>query len=274
MPSVSDNRNQWDGAYRWTERGDEWSAAWGGPPMQWHGTILPRIHGFVPTGRILEIACGYGRWTQFLKEVCRELTVIDLSEECVEACRRRFAGCAHIEYHVNDGKSLQMVADDSVDFVFSFDSLVHADASVLEAYLSQLPRILKAEGAAFVHHSNLGEYGGSLARFSGYPRVEALLKRLGMVEKSLHWRDGGVSAALVERLAAKSGLTCRSQEIVPWGTKHAFIDCLSTIVRNGSSLDRGNRILRNDGFMREATYLRRLARLYGADRKPAEQLDR
>lgn len=267
MPSLGDNRNQWDGAYQWTERGDEWSAAWGGPSMQWYGTILPRILGFVPTGRILEIACGYGRWTQFLKDRCRELTVIDLSEECVQGCQRRFSGCTHIEYHVNDGKSLQMVADDSVDFVFSFDSLVHADASVIEAYLSQLPRILKAEGAALLHHSNLGEYAGSLSRFSGYPRVEALLKRLGMVEKSLHWRDAGVSAALVERLAAQSGLACRSQEIVPWGTKRAFIDCLSTIVKSGSPLDRGNRIFRNAGFMREAAYLGRLARIYETGKK-------
>lgn len=266
MPSVSDNRTQWDGAYQWTERGDEWSAAWGGPSMQWYGTILPRIHGLVPTGRILEIACGFGRWTQFLKDRCRELVVIDLSEECVEACKTRFADCSHIEYHVNDGKSLRMVGDASVDFVFSFDSLVHADASVLEAYLSQLPRILKADGVAFLHHSNLGEYGGSLSRFSGYPRVEALLKRLGKVETSLHWRDEGVSAALVERLAAQNGLKCRGQEIVPWGTKRAFIDCLSTIVRSGSVLDRGNRIFRNDGFMREAGYLRRLSWLYAGGR--------
>ena len=34
----------------------------------------------------------------------------------------RFAGAAHAKFFVNDGKSLPMVRDRSVDFVFSFDS--------------------------------------------------------------------------------------------------------------------------------------------------------
>jgi hypothetical protein len=50
-----------------------------------------------------------------------------------------------------------MIAEESVDFVYSFDSLVHADAGVLEGYLSQFPRILSETGVAFIHHSNLGE---------------------------------------------------------------------------------------------------------------------
>ena len=31
-----------------------------------------------------------------------------------------------------------MIQDKSIDFVFSFDSLVHAEAEVIEAYLNQL----------------------------------------------------------------------------------------------------------------------------------------
>ena len=46
---------------------------------------------------------------------------------CVSA--QVFASDTHISYHINDGKSLEMVQhDDSTDFVFSFDSLVHAEA--------------------------------------------------------------------------------------------------------------------------------------------------
>ena len=77
--------------------------------MQWHGTIFPRIKPHVPTSRILEIACGYGRWTQYLKDLCKHLIVIDLSAECVQACRQRFYESLHIEYHENDGKSLDMI---------------------------------------------------------------------------------------------------------------------------------------------------------------------
>src|SRR5438876_2607766 len=108
MPSIEENKSLFDGTYNWPNRGDEWSVAWGGPSMQWYGTILPRIKSYVPTNRILEIACGYGRWTQYLKDLCQNLVVVDISGECIQACKKRFSECSHIEYHVNDGTTLDM----------------------------------------------------------------------------------------------------------------------------------------------------------------------
>ena len=46
-----------------------------------------------------------------------------------------------------------MAADASIDFAFSFDSLVHAEANILESYISELARVLKANAIAFIHHS-------------------------------------------------------------------------------------------------------------------------
>lgn len=261
MPTIDENKRFWDGVYQWANRGDEWSAKWGGPSMEWYGTILPRIHNFVPADRILEIGCGYGRWTQFLRNMCHSLVVVDLSAECISACRQRFRECSHIEYHLNDGKSLGMISDSSVDFVFSFDSLVHADGSALKAYLSELCRILRDEGVAFIHHSNLGEYQSNHATIRRFPMLERLLMRLGILEKT-HWRDLGVTAAAVEELAEEHGLKCISQEVVPWGTKRAQIDCFSTLVKRSSSLARNNRVLRNANFMQEVRYLARLSHLY------------
>jgi SAM-dependent methyltransferase len=262
MPTVDENKRLWDGWYRWDERGDEWSEAWGGPSMQWYGTILPRIHSLVPADCILEIACGYGRWTQFLKDLCHNLVVIDLSEECVSACRERFADCSHIEYYVNDGRSLDMVAHSSIDFAFSFDSLVHADESVLRAYISQLPRILTEEGAAFLHHSNLGEYQAFYASIRRVRGLESLLTKIGLLDSDLHQRDFGVSSELVRELAEAYGLSCTSQEIVPWGTRRTRTDCFSTITRSSAHSGGRNVVLRNDGFMQEVEYILRLSQLY------------
>jgi len=267
IPTIKDNEAYWDGKYNWTNRGDEWSAAWGGPSMQWYGTIFPRIKSHVPTNRILEIACGYGRWTQYLKDLCKNLIVIDLSEECIQACKQRFSECLHIEYHVNDGKSLDIISDSSVDFVFSFDSLVHADESVMKAYLCQLQRILNNDGVAFIHHSNLGEYHTRYSRIRNIPKLEGLLTRLGILEKNLHWRDFSVDAKKVEVLAEEHGLRCISQEIIPWGTKKILIDCMSTIVKNNSSVARINRILRNVKFMQEVQNLLQLSQLYNLGKK-------
>ena len=127
MPSIEENKLVWDANYDWGQAGNEWSGSYGGVAMHWYATLLPRLPAFVPTGTILEIAPGFGRWTNVLKDLCQQLVVVDLSAKCIEACQARFADSTHITYHVNDGKSLAMIADESIDFAFSFDSLVHAE---------------------------------------------------------------------------------------------------------------------------------------------------
>jgi SAM-dependent methyltransferase len=158
MPDVAVNKSLWTTQWDWSRRGDDWSDSWGGTPALWFSTLLPRIHAFVPTGTILEIAPGYGRWTQYLKELCDRLILVDLAENCIAHCQQRFADASHIDYHVNDGRSLDMVLDHSVDLVFSFDSLVHSEADVMDGYLQQLARKLRPDGIGFIHHSNIGEY--------------------------------------------------------------------------------------------------------------------
>jgi hypothetical protein len=44
------------------------------------------------------------------------------TEGAIAHCRERFAEDRHISAHVNDGTSLAMVADESIDLVFSFDA--------------------------------------------------------------------------------------------------------------------------------------------------------
>ncbi|MCO6451733.1 MAG: class I SAM-dependent methyltransferase, partial [Caldilineales bacterium] len=188
MPTVAQNEALWSEDYDWSHAGDRWSAKWGGVDMQWFGTLLPRVHAFLPAGTILEIACGYGRWAQYLKDECQQLILVDLEEHCVEACQQRFADETHIAYHVTDGKSLDMIADHSVDFAFSFDSLVHAESDVIEAYLRGLAQKLTVDGVGFIHHSNLGEFSTYFGAVGKAPAaVRDRLYRWKLAEKD-HWR--------------------------------------------------------------------------------------
>jgi hypothetical protein len=63
MPTIEQNQAAWNQNPNWKNAGDEWSVGWGGVDNEWWRTIFPRIHQFVPTGTILEIAPGFGRWT-------------------------------------------------------------------------------------------------------------------------------------------------------------------------------------------------------------------
>ena len=87
MFTVEWNKVVWDSQYQWRQGGEEWSGAWGGVEMQWHRTLLPRLHAFLPTGTLLEIAPGFGRWTQKLKDRCQEMHLVDLASKCIWSSR-------------------------------------------------------------------------------------------------------------------------------------------------------------------------------------------
>lgn len=118
MASIEENLKVWNDEYDWPHAGDEWSANFGGTEALWFFVLYPRIYRFVPSPVILEIAPGYGRWTQFLKDQCHSMIAVDISERCVEYCKTRFAADTHIQFQVNDGSSLDGVPDHSIDFVF------------------------------------------------------------------------------------------------------------------------------------------------------------
>lgn len=261
MGTVEQNRLRWGSTYGWTEAGEEWSRVWGGSAAQWNGALLPRLRPFLPTGTALEIAPGHGRWTQYLADQCERLVAVDLADSCVEVCKQRFADMPHVEVSRNDGRSLPMLADCSVDLAFSFDSLVHAEADVLAAYLGEFARVLAPEGVAFIHHSNLGEFR---TLYSPYLRLPDLARRAAAKTRLIdyeHWRALSVSAPLVERMCAERGLVCISQELVNWGGRR-LIDCISLIARPGSSRDRPQVVVRNPDFMAEARSIGRAASAY------------
>jgi SAM-dependent methyltransferase len=266
MPEVDQNLENWSSEWDWSNQGDEWSAWWGGTAALWHGALLPRIHAFVPASRILEIAPGYGRWTQYLKDIGKQLVIVDLTPGCIEHCRRRFASASNIEYHVNDGRSLDMVEDGSIDFAFSFDSLVHAESDVLGAYLDQLSRKLGPDGVGFVHHSNIGAYGPltKLARRVPGRTVGPLVRR-GALINIVAWRAESVTAESVARQCAEAGLACVSQEKINWESGRYLIDAITVFTRRGSRWDREREVIRNPFFTDEA---RRMARLYAESSFP------
>lgn len=295
MPSTEWNEKVWNGEHAWPQAGDEWSAAWGGAEDQWQAMLRPRLHRFLPAAQIVEIAPGFGRWTRFLAAECDALVGIDLSPRCVEACRARFADQPHLEFRTNDGATLVGVADESVDLVFSFDSLVHVELDVLSAYLREVRRTLRPGGVAFLHHSNLGQYryframraleswmGGSRAELAdasdaapdAVPRepararglratLVAVALRLGLVDRT-HMRALSVSSQAVRDAAARSGLHCVSQELFPWGASRRSIDCISVLVRAdaASGAHAPCRVWNNTGLMRDAMRIRRMSETY------------
>jgi SAM-dependent methyltransferase len=262
VPTVGENEAMWGRTYDWTHAERDWSSGWGGATGEWYGVLWPRLHHLLPARSVVEIGCGHGRWTEFLRSRSERLVAVDLAESCVAACATRFADDPAVTVRRTDGRSLDDVADGSVDLVFSFDSLVHADLGVMDAYLGEAARVLAPDGTAFLHHSNLAgcRLRPGLRRLPVLPHV---LGRLGVLERDLHWRDPSVGAEEVSAAAERHGLRCVTQELVPWGTGRMLIDCISTVVRIGSAADHGRHVIENPAFGADAPALSALARARG-----------
>jgi SAM-dependent methyltransferase len=268
MPSVIENQVRWTD-HPWEREGHEWSP--GGTPaggeLLWWRAILPRIHAHVPTGSALELGPGFGRWTHHLLRLSTHLTIVDLTERCIEYCRRRFADAPHVECWTNDGRSLDMVADGSIDFVFSFDSLVHAEAPVVREYLAQLARKLKPGGTGFIHHSNLRGLAGSNDAIPSW-----VARR--------NWRGESMSARLFREYCRDAGLHCTTQEVINWvsrsrradrhripGWGMPLTDTMSTFMRPPVGAEPAPTLVYvNPGFVEEWRQLVTLATVYAQGR--------
>lgn len=231
MPTIAENLSYWQ-RYDWKDRGREWGKGYGSIENGWAHAILPRIGAFLPAGHVLELAPGYGAWTDFLRPHCKRMTLVDLTPACIEHCRGRF-GRRGMSYHVNDGRSLAMLEDMSVDFAFSVHSLVHADRDVMQAYVLQLGKKMRPGAFGFIHHSNLGEFAGEIETWD---RADE------------HWRARDMTGESLRADCREAGLVCVYQEIIPWGKAGKMIDAYSLIARPRPGQELTERVERNEGY--------------------------
>jgi SAM-dependent methyltransferase len=245
MPSIDDNRQNWNDPSKWLAGGDEWSQAWGGTASLWRGTLLPRLGPFFPAEHLLEIACGHGRVTAQLLRHCGRYTGVDLAPSCVDICRRAFGDEPKARFAVTDGRSLPMVDAGSIDLAVSWDSLVHAEEDAMVGYVRELARVLRPGGIAWLHHSN-----------------RAALLVNGNDVPNPHWRASSVSAERIRGWATVAGLHCQAQEILQWGSPHDS-DCISVLRRpQAGEAAPSPMLFRHPDFNAEIEHFRRLVGLY------------
>jgi len=183
--------------------------------VQWHRTIWPIIEreDFTHT---LDLACGHGRNTEYLRRYATSVDLVDINQSCINACRRRFGshrdGC-DFRYHLTEGTNLTSIPDASISFVYSWDSMVHFDKLVMKDYVREISRVLTRGGTAFLHHSNMG----SASPNSNWTKN--------------HGSRSNMSAELMSEFSGEAGLAVKFQRLSGkadgWGMDD--LDCLSLL---------------------------------------------
>ncbi len=182
---------------------------------QWDGLIWPRIKNCDFT-HVVDLACGHGRNTEKLLPHAGRMTLVDLSANNIEFCRKRFAGRQeHMSFVQTPGAEIPCY-DGVVTLLYCFDAMVHFSPEVVCAYLYEAQRILVPGGHAFLHHSNLSTVNPV---FSYNPHARNFMTQI-----------------LFKYWAAAAGLIVMSSDIIPWGQGDYLVenlDCITVLKKVG-----------------------------------------
>ncbi|MCK1702647.1 class I SAM-dependent methyltransferase [Bradyrhizobium sp. 146] len=190
------------------------SDAWTDPFWK-PGTPFRRLFERLDTTSTVELACGHGRHSaRFLstkrdQSTLRSLVLMDVVEENVRHCKKRFSVVPEVSAHTNSGYDFHPVEDGSVSAIFCFDAMVHFEYDAVFSYLQDASRILRQGGRALFHHSNLDTYPGSDYR------------------NNPHWRNF-MSRTLFAHAASRSGLRVLEQVTIDWDEARN-LDCLTLV---------------------------------------------
>jgi ubiquinone/menaquinone biosynthesis C-methylase UbiE len=197
----------------WRGRDEYYDRAEAFMSTSWNQCILHWI-GDCDFSVVVDLAAGHGRNSARLLERAGKLYVVDLVEDNIAFCRKRFGDDSRIVYMVNNGVDLAAIPDASVTLLYTWDAMVHFDSDVVRGYLRETKRVLRRGGHGFFHHSN---WTGNAGGFVG-----------GTGNTGPHHRNF-MHERLFAHYAKKEGLDVLRQQVIDWS--HPELDCISLVQR-------------------------------------------
>ncbi len=128
--------------------------------------ILPFVG---PDSVVAEIGCGGGRLAEKVVPHVALFHGFDISQRMLERARSAISD-PRARFVLLQDASLPADLTGSLDFVYAFDVFVHLDLYVMRRYLEETARVLKVDGKALVHTTNLTSDGGwsNFVKFDRY----------------------------------------------------------------------------------------------------------
>jgi ubiquinone/menaquinone biosynthesis C-methylase UbiE len=185
---------------------------------QWKSLIWPEIQHF-NFDVTLDFAAGHGRNSAQLANLAKKLYVVDANPEAVQFLRRRFEEHAQTPCAVsviqNNGVDLRDIPAGAITTLYSFDSMVHFEKRLIEAYMPEFRRVMAHGAYGFIHHSNFGRVSDD-PDFRNHPA----------------WR-ANVDKDFFAQCCFRHQLLAVRQVTINWGGEVAIqdLDCISIIYK-------------------------------------------
>lgn len=162
---------------------------------------------------VIELACGRGRHVPHYLYKTGQVTLVDILQENIDFCEKRFKDEKNIHYYSNNGYNLAKLESDKYTALFCYDAMVHFEMMDIYEYLKDIYRVLVPGGMALIHHSNnTSDYKAS---FANAPHGRSFM-----------------SKEIFAYLAYRCGFEIVEQKKIDWGIKN--LDCISLIQKSNS----------------------------------------
>lgn len=119
-----------------------------------------------PRSTVLEIGSLGGKWTQYVLHA-RRIICVDINELGFAYIKKKFPQ-DNITFYLTRGDELTGIADNSVDLIFSFDTLVRVPKSYIARYFKEMSRVLTSGGRIYIHLPCLEK---EVSRAKGFTRL-------------------------------------------------------------------------------------------------------
>lgn len=108
--------------------------------------------GFVG-GRVLDLLCGFGRWSIFLAEQNESVVGIDRLKDCTNLARNMCndLGLINTEFLTGEASITKKFPDNEFDYVWMYSALQYVNRKEV---LSEIQRVLKPNGKVFISQYN------------------------------------------------------------------------------------------------------------------------
>jgi len=115
-----------------------------------YNELLKKILSYShPHATVLELGAYDGMWTQYFLSA-EKIICVDLFENGLEKIKER-CHSDKIQFYCTEGNELRGIMAQSVDLVFTVDSLMRASENDITCYFNEFLRVLKKGGVAVLH---------------------------------------------------------------------------------------------------------------------------
>jgi SAM-dependent methyltransferase len=216
---VPDSKTWWDRA---AQRNARWYIATASDPFFERGRRdtdeLVAFCGLEPSKdrTLLEIGAGAGRMTHRFAELYGRVIALDVSDRMLQLGRANLAGVDNVEWVLGSGVDLDVIADRSVDDVFSYITLQHVPSrrTVLR-YLEEAGRVLRPGGRGALQLRHPGPLAWAIDQ-AGHLAHAAQGRRVWAAE----WRGTRIPA---RRLLQAASSSAARVELRARGRRHLWV---------------------------------------------------